>query len=89
MRYTHRLLGTCSSSVSFDINDGVVSNVKFEQGCGGNLQGIAALSEGRGAEEIISLCGSIRCGSRSTSCPAQFSIALRKALEKQREISRK
>ena len=38
--------GVCSSKISFDIEDGVVHNVVFLNGCRGNTQGVANLSEG-------------------------------------------
>lgn len=38
MKYTYRTKGTCSRSITFDIEDGVVRNVQFEGGCNGNLK---------------------------------------------------
>ena len=64
-----------------DIENGIVKNVKFQGGCHGNLQGIAALCEGKSAEEIIEAVSGIRCGFKSTSCPDQLAKALAKALE--------
>ena len=55
MTYTYKTKGTCSRQISFDLEDGIVKNVKFEGGCNGNLKGIAALVEGKSAEEIIRL----------------------------------
>ena len=46
MTYTYKTKGTCSRQISFDLEDGIVKNVKFEGGCNGNLKGIAALVEG-------------------------------------------
>lgn len=81
MRYTHKNTGTCSRSVSFDIDEqGKVHNVEFVGGCNGNLKGIAALCEGCRADELADrLCG-ITCGFKSTSCPDQLSHALKEAL---------
>ena len=51
MRYTCKVSGVCSRTVSFDLDENnIVSNVEFLGGCNGNLQGIARLSEGRPAE---------------------------------------
>jgi len=80
MRYTHKNQGTCSRSVSFDLNDGIVTNVEFEGGCNGNTQGVAKLCEGRSAEEIIASIDGILCGMRPTSCPDQLAKALKEAL---------
>jgi uncharacterized protein (TIGR03905 family) len=80
MKYNYKTNGTCSRSIEFEINDGVISNVRFEGGCNGNLKGIAALAEGKKPEEIIEALAGIRCGFKSTSCPDQFSKALQEAI---------
>ena len=46
-------------------------------GCGGNLQGIAKLAEGRTLDEVESILSGIRCGMKSTSCPDQLARAIR------------
>lgn len=81
MKYTYQTHGTCSRSIEFELNDGIVTNVHFNGGCHGNTQGIAALVEGMNAEEVIKRCKDIDCRGRGTSCPAQLSIALAEALE--------
>ena len=78
-RYTTR--GVCARSVTFDLDDGVVYNVRFEGGCSGNTQGVAALVEGMSAEEAIRRLSGIRCGFKTTSCPDQLAQALTKALQ--------
>jgi uncharacterized protein (TIGR03905 family) len=80
MKYSYKTKGTCSRSIEFEINDGIISNVRFEGGCNGNLKGIAALAEGKKPEEIIDALSGIRCGFKSTSCPDQFSKALQEAI---------
>ena len=78
-KYTTR--GVCSRSVTFDLSDGIVHNVRFEGGCAGNTQGVAVLIEGMAADEAIHRLQGIRCGFKSTSCPDQLATALQKALE--------
>ncbi len=78
-RYTTR--GVCARSVTFDLDDGIVHNVRFEGGCSGNTQGVAALVEGMSAEEAIRRLSGIRCGFKATSCPDQLAQALTKALQ--------
>lgn len=80
MKYNYKPQGVCSRNLTFDIEDGIVKNVRFEGGCHGNLQGIAALCEGKPAEEIIYSLAGIRCGFKSTSCPDQLAKALHGAL---------
>ncbi len=80
MVYNYRTKGTCSRTISFELNDGVVSNVKFEGGCNGNLKGIASLVDGMKAQDVIERCNGIKCGFKSTSCPDQLAKALREAM---------
>lgn len=79
--YTYRNRGTCSSEVSFSIEDGIVSDISFRGGCNGNLQGISRLAQGLSAEEVIKRCEGIRCGMKATSCPDQLAQALRSAMQ--------
>ena len=81
MKHIFKPKGVCSNMIQFELDGNIVKNVKFEDGCDGNLQGISALSEGQPAEELIAKLGNIRCGKRKTSCPAQFTIALKEALD--------
>ncbi len=81
MKYNYKTKGTCSRSIQFELNDGIISNVSFEGGCNGNLKGISALAEGKKAEDVIESLKGIRCGFKSTSCPDQFAKALEEALE--------
>lgn len=81
MKKTYNFSGTCSKSVTFDIDENnIVSNVSFIGGCNGNLKGISAMCEGQRAEDIIKRLAGIRCGFKSTSCPDQFSKSLEKEL---------
>lgn len=83
MNYTHRNTGTCSRSVSFDIDEsGTVTNVKFEGGCNGNTKGVAALCEGQNADKLIEILSGIQCGIKGTSCPDQLAKALYEARTK-------
>lgn len=66
----------------FDIENGVVEDLKVEGGCNGNLQGISSLVKGLPLDEVISRLSGIRCGSKSTSCPAQIAEALKQFKEK-------
>ena len=75
MKYTYRTKGTCSRSITFDIEDGVVRNVQFEGGCNGNLKGIGAIVDGMKVEDVIDKLSGIRCGFKSTSCPDQLAQA--------------
>ncbi len=81
MTYTYKTKGTCARSITFDLNDGIVSNISFQGGCNGNLQGISKLCEGRKAEDIINSVSGLKCGTKASSCPDQFAKALAEALQ--------
>ena len=81
MRHTYKTSGTCSRSISFELNDGIVTGVSFEGGCNGNLKGIAALVEGMTAEDAVKKLSGIRCGFKSTSCPDQLAKALAQTIK--------
>ncbi len=81
MAFSYRTQGVCCRSVSFDLEDGVVRHVRFEGGCNGNTQGVAALVDGMTAEEAIRRLSGIRCGFKGTSCPDQLAKALEAALK--------
>lgn len=80
MIYNYKTNGTCSVKIEFELNDGIVCNVKFYSGCNGNLQGIAHLVEGMKAEDVIEKLKGINCNGRGTSCPDQLSKALEEAI---------
>lgn len=81
MKYTYTPRGVCSVQIEFEINAGIVTNVKFTRGCNGNTQGIGVLCEGMPATEVIKRLEGIDCGGRGTSCPDQLARSIRHAME--------
>lgn len=81
MEYTYIPKGVCSRKITFEINDGIVSNVRFAGGCAGNTQGVAALAEGMKAEDVVAKLSGIRCGFKGTSCPDQMAQAVKEAIK--------
>ena len=79
-QYKFNPKGVCSAEIDFEIDNGVVKNVKFTRGCNGNTQGIGALVEGMEVNEVIKRLKGIKCGMRNTSCPDQLAVALEKAV---------
>ncbi len=79
MEYKYTPSGVCSRGIRFDIEDGIVKNIRFSGGCAGNTQGVAALAEGMTTEEIINRLSGIRCGFKGTSCPDQLAKAVAQA----------
>ena len=84
MKKVYKTRGVCSRAIEIELNGDVIEQVRFEGGCMGNTQGVAALVRGMKASEAIERLSGIRCGFKSTSCPDQLAIALREMLE-QRE----
>ena len=81
MTYEYKTRGTCSTKIRFDLDDGIVSNVAFTNGCNGNLKAISKLVEGMEAERVIELLDGNTCGMKPTSCADQLSKALAAALK--------
>ena len=73
--YTYKPTGVCAKEINFDLVDGVVHNVEFVGGCRGNSQGVAHLSEGMRAQDVIKRCKGI-----GNSCPNQLAIALEQCM---------
>ena len=83
MDYKYKTRGTCAREISFQLEDGIIRNVSFFGGCNGNLKGIAALVEGKKAEDVIPLIKGLKCGFKPTSCPDQLALALTEAMNAQ------
>lgn len=77
MEYHYNTNGVCSRAIDFTVEDGKITDVKFTGGCNGNLKGISALVVGMEVDEVIKRLENIKCGFKSTSCPAQLANALK------------
>ena len=80
--FTYITNGVCSRSIEITVEDNVVTAVKYNGGCSGNTQGVAALAVGMTVDEVISRLKGIRCGFKYTSCPDQLALALQSHFEK-------
>ena len=72
--------GVCSRAIDLELDGDIIHSVKFNGGCAGNTQGIAALVVGMKASDAIERLSGIRCGFKPTSCPDQLARALEQAL---------
>ena len=68
----YKTKGTCSTQIDIEVEDGIIKNVSFTNGCNGNLQGVSRLVEGMRGEDAISKLRGIKCGFKNTSCPDQL-----------------
>ena len=81
MKYTYKTKGVCSSKITFDLEDGIITDIEFTGGCNGNLKAIGKLAEGMEAGKLISLLSGNTCGFKSTSCADQLAAAVRLAVD--------
>ena len=82
MKVNYKTNGVCAQVIEFDINDDIVTNIKFHGGCPGNLKLISKVFNGWKKDDIIKYCKGNLCGGRNTSCADQFSKALESVNEK-------
>ena len=83
--YHYTPSGVCSRGIEIELDGDRIVSVRFQGGCSGNTQGVAALVAGMSVEEAIRRLSGIRCGMRPPSCPDQLSKALAAALAKEKQ----
>lgn len=83
MEYKYRTSGVCSSEITFEINNGIVTNTQFKGGCNGNLKAISKLTDGWSWDQIYDKLSGNTCGFNRTSCADQFAKAVKEAHEKE------
>lgn len=71
--------GVCAQGLEFDIVNGYIHNIKFIGGCRGNTTGVAKLTEGMKATEVIKLLKGVDCRG-GNSCPHQLALAIEQNL---------
>ena len=74
--YNYDTSGTCANKIHFDIKDGKVCSVSFENGCDGNLKALSILAEGMDALELVKKLKGLECEKRGTSCADQLARAV-------------
>ena len=77
MKLSYKTNGVCSRTITADIENGKVYNLRFDGGCNGNTKGLSALVEGMDVDEVIKRLEGIKCGFKGTSCPDQLAQALK------------
>ena len=79
MHYTYHPKGVCAMQIDFEINEGIISDIKFTGGCNGNLKAISKLVDGMSAEKISEILLGNTCGMKGTSCADQLAKAVTEA----------
>lgn len=77
MKISYKPTGVCCSNIIIEMENDIVTNVRFIGGCSGNQQGVGALAKGMHVKDVVTRLEGIRCGSKPTSCPDQFAKALK------------
>ena len=88
MHYRYKTKMTCSQEITFDIEQGIIRNIRFFGGCNGNLKAISKLVDGWTAEQIAEKLRGNLCNTRPTSCADQLAIAVTEAAEAERAADR-
>ena len=83
MKHEYRTHGTCSSMITFNLEDGRVSDIVFTGGCNGNLKAISKILEGQSVEFIEKTLSGNTCGFKQTSCADQLAKAVRAAYDEE------
>lgn len=79
MQLSYVTTGSCASRIDIEIEEGIIVETRFIQGCAGNTQAVAALVRGMKVSEAVSRLKGIACQG-NTSCPDQLARALEKAV---------
>ena len=83
MNYNYKTEMVCAQNITFDLNGDVVTNIRFNGGCNGNLKAISKLVDGWTVDKIESYLLGNTCGRRPTSCADQLAKAVRIAYNKE------
>ena len=73
----YKTSGVCSSRIAFEVENDVLTKVRYFDGCNGNLSGISKLVEGMKVDDVVEKLSGIKCGKKQTSCPDQLARALK------------
>ena len=87
MKYSYATTGTCARIIEFNINDDIISGIKFHGGCDGNLKAIAKILDGWTVEQIEASCQGNLCNTKATSCADQLSRAVRNAYNEMNSVA--
>ncbi|WP_026841671.1 TIGR03905 family TSCPD domain-containing protein [Citrifermentans bremense] len=78
MKISYQTSGSCASRIEIEVDNGVIVETTFVDGCAGNTQAVSALVRGMEVSEAIRRLKGIACQG-DTSCPDQLAQALEKA----------
>ena len=73
--FEYKTKGTCSTQIDLEIENGIITQCVFHNGCRGNTQGLARMVIGRKADDVKALLRGVICRG-NTSCPDQLAHAI-------------
>ncbi len=79
MRLSYTTSGSCATRIDIDIENGIIREAAFINGCPGNTAAVAALVAGMPVAEAVRRLRGIACQG-DTSCPDQLARALEETL---------
>lgn len=79
MKVSYVTSGSCASRIEIEIENGVIRETEFIDGCPGNTRAVAALVAGMPVAEAVRRLKGIACQG-VTSCPDQLARALEQAV---------
>lgn len=85
MYYTVTPQNICPTSISFNLEGNVVTDISFVRGCDGNLKALSRLVDGMTVEQIEGYLKGNICGKRGTSCADQLARAVWEKYEESRK----
>lgn len=74
--------GVCSREIGVEVENNIITDVKFFGGCDGNTKGLSKLLVGMNVDDVITKLSGITCGHKMTSCPDQLAQILREHYKK-------
>ena len=83
-KHTYIPEGVCATEIAFEIEGGILHNVRFTDGCDGNSKAVSRLVEGMWVDEVMRKLRGINCEEKGTSCTDQLAKALEEALKASR-----
>ena len=81
MEYNYKTQMVCAQQIRFELENDVVTDIRFLGGCDGNLKAIAKLVDGWTVSQIEEKLLGNTCGRKPTSCADQLARAVRQAYE--------
>ena len=72
MNFEYYPRGVCSRKMTFDVENGIVKELKVEGGCSGNLQGISSLVKGLPVDEVINRLSGIAAALNRRPAPRRL-----------------